>query len=186
MKTLKPVCITEYHELIMIDDSGRLTEFRPITQGYLDEVNTVEYLKDNYGYLWSEGDQTQTEDEYFQNMLDALQWEEGLYIGHDTSYTHQIPSDLDSGYSDHVGWECTGSGSSYIWPGTKVLKAFDQKLVDQLLAAGVKEKKERDIKEKAFKALKKQQKMLEKAGARAVETWKGPTAVWYVITGEAV
>lgn len=75
---------------------------RTLTQEEIDEYNDLEYVKNEYGYVWEQsGGEKGTGkslDEYMQEWIDAVKGgyaEEGSYIGHDTSYCHLTYSAMD-------------------------------------------------------------------------------------------
>lgn len=170
---LLPVCILESNELIMIDERGSLYTFCPVTQDRIDEMNTVEYLKENYGYVYEESGSDQTEEEYFEGWIETeVNYGSKHFVTQDDSYIHMIDDSIkdDFGY-EVITFECTGSGGG-IYLGMKPTKIYEHKILGELIS---------DLKKRA--RAKKEQKKLEAAleKVKATKHWSG----LMVITGGA-
>lgn len=112
---------------------AQYAEFAPISQDYIDEMNEIDRLKDEYDYLWREAVASkQTEcslEEYMQDIIDENEANGSYFLGHDDSYIHDIPESFKEEYfPDAVTFQCIGCGrmSSH----KKYDKVFDQELID--------------------------------------------------------
>ena len=177
---MRIVAITENNTVIAVNDSGRVNEFCAFDQAYVDERNSVETVMDSYGYLFDELDEDEqaryeNAEEYFQQMIDSeINYGDGLFIGHDTSYCHKIDMDLIQQHlgEDIIGLECVGSGGD-IWFKEKFKVILDKDFVKASQKRSREAQKKRD-------AEKKREKLLEKQGASV--HWSGLA----LIQGEAV
>lgn len=118
--------ITEHDEIIMLDKTfeGTMygkpfcgavgTSFAPVTQEYIDERNDLDFLMEEYSYLWEESGSDQTLEEYMQDIIDGYQYEDGYFLGHDTSYIERIPEDFkEKHFPDAETFECIGGGRMF-------------------------------------------------------------------------
>lgn len=93
--------------------------FCPVYQDDIDQRNDLETVIENYGYLWTEavkaGQTTDSQEDYIQSMIDAeVNYGDGMFFGHDTSYIHKIPDEIREKYfPDAVTFECVSGGRCF-------------------------------------------------------------------------
>lgn len=147
LRLYKCLGITKHGELIMVDyffsdtmngkpfHGATGTRFVPISQEEIEARNELEYVKDVYGYLWAEavasGQTKESEDEYIQSLIDSeLNYGEGMFLGHDTSYICHIPDSIKDKYFENCEtFECVGGGRMFPLQ-EEMSVIFDQDLFD--------------------------------------------------------
>lgn len=91
----------------------------PITQEYIDSMNSLDYAKDNYDYLWRESVASNiTEkslDEYIEDLIAETRCNtDSEYVGHDTSDIHLVPEDIKEKYFPEAAtFKCIGGGRCF-------------------------------------------------------------------------
>jgi hypothetical protein len=144
----KCVAITKTGELVMVNNlfSDTLNNepfhgatgaiFTPISQDEIDERNDLDAVKKLYGYLWTEaikdGNTTDSYDDYMQGLIDSeVNYGDGLFLGHDTSYIYDIPDVIKkTHFDDAESFECVSGGRMFPLKEEDMLLILDQDLWD--------------------------------------------------------
>lgn len=145
----KPVGITKNGELVLVHYIFEHdANFRGatgamlvgVTQDEIDERNDLETVKETWGYLWAEavkdGLTTQSEDEYMQDMIDsAVRFGDGYYLGHDTSYIHEVSDEIKKmHYDGYETFECVSGGRIFPKKREDMMIIFDEDLFEAVNA----------------------------------------------------
>lgn len=125
----KPVAINhETNELYILNDlfnhgnnfkGATGSVLYPLAQDYIDEMNDIEHLKDNYDWYWQEcvkqGSTQESLEEFCQGLLSHVYYNtDGQFFGHDTSDCfHNGVEELLAKFDDAVCFECIGGGRCF-------------------------------------------------------------------------